>query len=113
MQVTDSAGSQTAQPLSISVAPNIPVAIKTANLRTAHENVAYAETLAASGGTAPYTWAITAGALPTGLSLGTSGQISGQPSVSGSFQVTIQVTDSTTPAGTATRNFSLVVKAPR
>jgi hypothetical protein len=113
VQVTDSAGSQTAQPLSISVAPDIPVAIKTASLRTAHENVTYAETLAASGGTGPYTWAITAGALPSGLSLGTSGQISGQPSVSGSFQFTIQATDSTTPAETATRNFSLVVEAPR
>ncbi len=113
VQVTDSSGSQTTQPLSISVAPNIPVAIKTANLGTAHENVTYTKTLAASGGTGPYTWAITGGALPTGLSLGASGQISGQPSVSGSFQVTIQVTDSTTPAETATRTFSLVVKAPR
>jgi hypothetical protein len=113
VQVTDSAGSQATQPLSIYVAPDIPVAIKTASLRTAHENVTYAETLAASGGTGPYTWAITAGALPSGLSLGTSGQISGQPSVSGSFQFTIQATDSTTPAETATRNFSLVVEAPR
>lgn len=112
VQVTDSAGYQTAQPLSISVAPDTPVAIKTASLRTAHENATYAETLAASGGTAPYTWAITAGALPGGLSLGTSGHISGQPSVSGSFQFTIQVTDSTTPAETATRNLSLVVEAP-
>ncbi len=35
------------------------------------------------GGTAPYTYAITAGALPTGLSLSSGGSLSGTPGVAG------------------------------
>jgi hypothetical protein len=55
----------------------------------------YAQTITASGGTAPYTFAISAGALPAGLSLNPStGLISGTPQVSGLFNVTIRATDS-------------------
>ncbi len=54
----------------------------------------YAQTIIASGGTAPYTFTIAAGALPTGLSLNpATGLISGAPQVSGLFNVTIRVTD--------------------
>lgn len=55
----------------------------------------YSFTTAVSGGTGPYTWAITAGSLPTGLTLATStGIISGTPSGSGTSIFTIRVTDS-------------------
>ena len=58
-------------------------------------------TLTASGGTPPYTWAVTAGALPTGLSLNAStGVISGTPTVAGSYDWTITVTDSFGDTGT-------------
>src|SRR5690606_16282714 len=53
----------------------------------------YAEILAASGGTAPYTWSVT-GSLPGGLSLdGATGLISGTPTAVGSFSFTVEVTD--------------------
>ncbi len=56
--------------------------------------VPYVQTITASGGTAPYTFAIAGGALPAGLSLNpATGLISGTPLVSGLFNVTIRATD--------------------
>ncbi len=52
-------------------------------------------TLAATGGTSPYTW--TATGLPGGVTVATNGAVSGTPSESGSFTVTATVTDSATP----------------
>jgi hypothetical protein len=111
VQVTDSSGSPPAtQPLSISIAPANPVSIKTFSLTRAVKNAPYSKALGATGGTAPFTWSVVGGALPTGLSLGTDGRFSGQASVSGTFGFTVQVTDSSQPAGTASRNFTLLVK---
>lgn len=51
-------------------------------------------TIMAIGGAAPYTFAVTLGALPSGLTLSSAGVISGTPTQSGSFTVTITATDS-------------------
>lgn len=56
--------------------------------------VAYTSTtLSASGGNAPYTYALTSGALPAGLTLSPAGVLSGSPTAAGSFNVTVTVTD--------------------
>ncbi len=56
--------------------------------------VFYSQTMTASGGVAPYTFTVFAGALPTGLSLNSiTGVISGSPQGSGLFSFTIQATD--------------------
>jgi hypothetical protein len=50
--------------------------------------------LSASGGTAPYTWSVVSGALPTGLSLNAStGIVSGVPTTAGTYGFTIQALD--------------------
>lgn len=73
--------------------------------------VAFSSTLIASGGTAPYTYAITGGALPPGLTLNTStGVISGIPTASGAYPYTAQVTDSLDATAEATCSI-LIVKA--
>ncbi|HXC79597.1 MAG TPA: putative Ig domain-containing protein [Candidatus Acidoferrum sp.] len=48
----------------------------------------------ATGGTPPYQWALSAGTLPSGLSLSSAGQVSGTPSAPGHPTLTAQVTDS-------------------
>jgi hypothetical protein len=69
-------------------------------------------TLTATGGQAPLTWSISAGALPTGLTLSTAGVLSGTATVSGAFSVTVRVTDSTggTPQ-TADRAYTFTILA--
>jgi large repetitive protein len=55
--------------------------------------LAYQQALSAAGGTAPYVFTLSAGALPGGLNLGSTGMLSGRPSVAGSFSFTVTVTD--------------------
>jgi hypothetical protein len=54
---------------------------------------AYSQTITASGGTAPYTFAVVSGILPPGLTLTPGGVLSGTPTSPGSFGVTIRATD--------------------
>jgi Tol biopolymer transport system component len=57
---------------------------------------AYISTLAATGGTAPFTWTVFGGVLPTGLSLNAgTGVVTGTPTASGNSTVVFNVTDST------------------
>lgn len=67
-------------------------------------------TLRASGCTAPLTWAVSAGALPPGLSLNAqSGAISGTPTQAGLFNFTARVTDSSNPAQSDTESFRITI----
>ena len=56
------------------------LSVTTSSLAAGTVGTAYSATLAATGGTAPYTWAVTSGTLPSGLSLSSAGVISGTPS---------------------------------
>jgi T5SS/PEP-CTERM-associated repeat protein len=71
-------------------------------------DASYNRMLTVSGGTGPYTWAVTGGALPAGLTLSGGGVLSGTPTVLGSYSFTIQVTDTTTGV-TASLPVSLTV----
>ncbi len=81
-----------------------------ASLPRGISGTAYSDTLQASGGQAPYTWAVTGGSLPPGISLDASGQISGTPATAGTYNFTVSVTDSC-PTGTqqVQQGFSLVI----
>ena len=51
-------------------------------------NAAYSATLAATGGTLPYTWSILAGSIPPGLTLNpNTGAITGTPTAIGTFSL--------------------------
>ena len=59
--------------------------------------ISYKFLLVASGGVQPYTWTISSGSLPPGLSLSTDGVISGTPTALGKFNFTAKVVDSQSP----------------
>ena len=71
------------------------ITVSPATLPDGSVTSAYSQTVTASGGSSPYTFAVTAGSLPTGLSLNTStGDITGTPTATGTFNFTITATDS-------------------
>jgi hypothetical protein len=70
----------------------------------------YNQIVSASGGTAPYSFAVSAGALPGGLTLNAAtGAISGIPNASGNFAFTITATDINNCPGS--RGYSLQLGA--
>jgi len=70
-----------------------PLSITTTSLPNAVQGQAYSFALAATGGNSPYTWSVSSGSLPAGLTLSPAGVISGTATVSGSFAVTFKVVD--------------------
>ena len=91
---------------------------------------AYSQVITASGGTAPYSYAVTAGALPPGMNLAVGGTLSGTPTTAGAYSFTVTATDSSafkgvflysgtvkanppvTVADTATTNANTMVAVP-
>ncbi len=70
--------------------------------------VVYNQTLTATGGNAPYIYAVTAGALPTGLTLDSNtGVISGTPLITGTVNFTVTATDSTNCTGSLAYNLTI------
>jgi hypothetical protein len=94
------------------LAPTITVA--PAALPNGTQATAYSQTLTASGGTAPYTFVITAGALPAGLTLTSAGVLSGTPTASGSFTFTVTATDNSAAPGpfSGFRSYTFTIAAP-
>jgi hypothetical protein len=93
------------------VVGSTPLSITTTSLVDASQGeVGYSQTLAGTGGTTPYSWTISAGSLPAGLTLkGSTGVISGTVSTSAKTQ-TFTVTLSDARGATTTKSFSITVK---
>lgn len=73
----------------------------------------YSTTLSATGGTQPYTYAISRGSLPAGVSLSSAGALSGLPTTPGVYTFTVTCVDATggTPI-TGSRNYRITVDQP-
>ncbi len=75
---------------------------------------AYTSTLVTTGGTAPFSWMLFVGALPTGLTLNPgTGVVSGTPTTAGNVTATFTVTDSTGKTATGSVLFSIHTRTDR
>ncbi|MBD9402357.1 autotransporter domain-containing protein [Comamonas sp. CMM02] len=103
--------SGTSSPATVSITVSAPtLTITPTTLPNGTQSTAYSQTLTTSAGTAPYSYRITSGNLPAGLSLNTSsGVFSGTPTAGGAFNLTITVTDAN--GATGSQPYSLQVQA--
>ncbi len=101
--------------LSIVVSP-APLSVTTTSLPGGTVGTAYSTTLAATGGTSPYTWSLTGGTLPSWASLNaTTGAITGTPNaVATTSGLVFTATDSTSPTHNtaASGSLSIVILNP-
>lgn len=87
--------------------PCPPIAVGPGTLPNSTVGVAYNQVLWASGGTGPYSFAVTSGTLPLGLTLTPGGVLSGTPTNPGTSNFTVTATDAN--ACTGSRDYVAVV----
>jgi uncharacterized repeat protein (TIGR01451 family) len=105
VQVVDASGQAASRAVTLVIAAAPSLAFSPA---AGEVNVAYSQQPTLTGGTAPITWAVTAGSLPAGLALNpATGLLSGTPTAAGSFSLTVAATDAFGQA--AGRTVTLVV----
>lgn len=89
------------------------LAVTTTSLVSGTVTVPYTATLAATGGSGTgYSWAVSTGTLPGGLSLATSGTLSGTPTAAGNSSFTVQVTDSSGNSATGSLSLTIADEGP-
>ncbi|MGH9735298.1 MAG: putative Ig domain-containing protein [Candidatus Acidiferrales bacterium] len=109
-QVSDASNNTATKSLSIAVsAASQALTITTTSVPNGSTNTAYSAFLYAGGGKTPYTWSISGGALPAGLTLSAAGDLAGVPTTAATSSFTAKVTDSSSPANTATATFSITI----
>ena len=103
---TDTVGATGAQAYTVVINP--AVVITTASLPNWTVNkTGYTQTITNTGGTGASTFAVTVGAVPTGLTLTAGGVLSGTPTVANTFNFTITATD--TVGATGTQAYAVII----
>jgi hypothetical protein len=92
VQAMDAFGNTGSQAYSVTISP-ATITLSPASLPNGVRNVAYSQTITASGGTGPYTFSLLTGTLPPGMAFSSSGTFSGTPTTTGTFNFSIQATD--------------------
>ena len=95
--------------LGTAMADTAPTITTSNPLPSGATGIAYSRTLTASGGTIPYTWAVTSGSLPTGFTLTSAGVLAGTSNTSATSNFTVTVTGNNTKS--STKNFTLKIAA--
>ena len=106
VRITDTAGGTASKAVTLSIAA-APLLLNPAP-PSAQAGVAYSDTLAVTGGTGPFTWSVSSGSLPAGVTLNSStGVLSGTPATPGLYSFTVRVSDAF--GQTATQGLNLTV----
>jgi hypothetical protein len=85
------------------------LAVETATLPTGAVGAPYSATLQAVAGKTPYTWSVSAGALPPGLSLSSTGVIKGIPTAAGTTTFSVHAVESSTTPQVAFRPLTITI----
>ncbi len=112
--ITDSSNPTQSQTESMSIVIAAPaLSLQKPSLPSGQVNVAYTQSLAAIGGTMPYRWNVSSGALPAGTTLNANtGVIMGTPNTVGTFAFAVSITDSSSPTQSQIAQASIVIAAP-
>ena len=117
--VTDSSNPKQTGSKALSITINLPPApaISPSTLLNGNVGSPYSQTLSVSGGLGPsFTWIVSSGALPTGLTLtfnNAAAKISGTPTTAQTnVTFTIQVTDSSVPPQSGTQSYTVTINPP-
>lgn len=105
----DSLGCISAQAFSISIGC-LPITLVPSSLPDGSVGTGYSQGIASSGGTPPYSYSLTAGALPPGITLSSPGLVSGTPVTSGTYNFTVTSTDTHTCTGS--QAYSITTTCP-
>jgi hypothetical protein len=98
------------QAVTLSVTP-VGLAVSGQPLSPAPVNVAYHSQIAVYGGTPPFSWTVSSGNLPPGLTLNAAtGSIDGTPTQNGTYNFVPQITDSGNPAQVTSTNEFIVIQ---
>ncbi|HEV8487302.1 MAG TPA: putative Ig domain-containing protein [Blastocatellia bacterium] len=102
VRVTDASSNTATRAFSWVVRPSAALTITTRDLPKGSVATIYSQSLGASGGQTPYTWAIQSGGLPDGLTLNqSSGVIAGTPERAGTSSFVLRLTDASNASVTA------------
>ena len=112
VQVADSGSPQQVATRALSILIRTDaVTITTTSLPGGQVGVAYSQFVSATNGQPPFSWSISVGPLPAGLTIDSNtGEVGGLPTTAGTFPFTVQVTDDL--ADTATAALSIVIDPP-
>jgi hypothetical protein len=111
IEATDFEGVTGASDYTMVVKPPLIVKPIDPNLPDGFVGQPYTATFLGQGGTQPYTFSISAGRLPLGMSLHPGGVLSGEPVIANTYTFTVRVTDDT--GATGEREYTLVISQSR
>ena len=105
VKVTDSSGLSSTEAVTLTViaGPSLSFPAPPAGWT----NTVYGDTLTESGGTSPFTWSVSSGSLPAGISLSADGNLSGTPTATGTSSFTVKVTDANGQSATEAASISI------
>ncbi len=101
----------TAQTGNLSIQVNLPTSLTvlTSSLPNTDVGSSYNQALFVTGGIPPYTYSISSGSLPPGITLNNSPAIAGTPTTAGVYNFTFKVADFAIPPNVATASLSVTV----